>query len=244
MTWNIKAGQNRDGSYPDPKTYNLDQIATNIKNSGALIVSLQEVDANTIRSGKIHQSEYIAKKLTAITGTTWYQSYITSFNYDGGYYGNAIVSRYPITSALRLSLPKVDGSENRSFLLVRADLGGGSYLYVGTFHLGLNGDQDNHAQTIKDALYINGYSDEKLIIGGDLNDKAGAASYYIMLNNKITMADTGPGGVCTFACYSNPNNPKIDFWFKRGIYVDTSKCRVLAIDISDHRPLIANVYGL
>lgn len=241
ITWNIKVGQNRDGTYPDPKTENLDRIADAIKNSGALIASLQEVDAFTTRSGDIHQAEYITNRLTVLTGVTWYYKYITSIEMNPGYYGNAIVSRYPLTTALRVSLPKVNGSEDRSFLLVRADFDS-SYLYAGTFHLGLNGDQSIHAQQIKDALNNNGYSDQKLVIGGDLNDDEGSDPYNIMLYNVFPMADTGPGGVCTLQCYNNPNNPKVDFWFKRGVSVDTSKSQVLQIDISDHRPVLAYVY--
>jgi endonuclease/exonuclease/phosphatase (EEP) superfamily protein YafD len=81
-----------------------------------------------------------------------------------------------------------------------------------------------------------------LIIGGDLNDDEGSDPYNIMLYNVFPMADTGPGGVCTLQCYNNPNNPKVDFWFKRGVSVDTSKSQVLQIDISDHRPVLAYVY--
>ncbi|WP_041284922.1 endonuclease/exonuclease/phosphatase family protein [Desulfoscipio gibsoniae] len=116
-------------------------------------------------------------------------------------------------------MPKVKDKEDRSFLLARADFGS-TYLYAGTFHLGLEGDSENQAQQIKDELYNNGYSDKKLIIGGDLNDKEGSSdTYNKMLWNVFPMADTGPGGVCTNNCWPDaPGKPrKIDFWFKRGL---------------------------
>ena len=241
ITWNIKAGQNRDGTYPYPKTKNLDRIADIIKSSGASIASLQEVDAFTARSGKIHQAQYIAHRLTVLTGAAWYFKFIASLKMKPGFYGNAVLSRYPLKTALKILLPKVNGSEDRSFLLVRAEFDS-TYLYVGTFHLGLKGDQSIHARKIKEVLNNSGYWDKKLIVGGDLNDVERSRPYNIMLNNVFPMDDAGPKGAGTLQCYENPNNPKVDFWFKRGVSVDTSKSRVMKIDISDHRPVLAYVY--
>ncbi|PHO08012.1 endonuclease/exonuclease/phosphatase [Thermoanaerobacterium thermosaccharolyticum] len=241
LTWNIKAGQNKDGGYPDPKTENLDKIADEIKTSRASIVCLQEVDAYTIRSGtNIHQAEYISNKLTAITGTTWNYKYITSINMNPGYYGNAIISSCSLTTALRVYLSKVNSSENRSFLLVRVDFGS-SYFYVGTAHLGLNGDQVIQAQKIKDELNNNGFSNERLIIGCDLNDGENSDTYNIMLNNVFSMVDSGPAGICTLECYNNSNNPKIDFLFNCGTSIDATKSKVLQVDISDHCPVMAYI---
>jgi len=83
-----------------------------------------------------------------------------------------------------------------------------------------------------------------LIIGGDLNTVEGSKTYDKMLWNVFPMADTGPGGVCTINCW--PNAPgerkKIDFWFKRGVSIDTARSQVLSTDISDHRPVLAYVY--
>ncbi|HBT20619.1 MAG TPA: endonuclease/exonuclease/phosphatase [Peptococcaceae bacterium] len=237
ITWNIKAGKNPDGSCPIPRTANLDKMAKVIKNSGASIASLQEVDACTARSGSIHQAEYIASRLSMLTGKKWFYRYITSIKMNPGYYGNAIISMYPLTTALRVLLPKVNSFENRSFLLVRTDFDNG-YLYAGTFHLGLKGDQSVQAQLIKDLLNKRGYSNEKLIIGGDLNDDENSKPYSIMLHNAFPMTDAGPRGMGTLQCFKNPNSPKIDFWFVRGVSVDTSKSRVIQIDISDHRPVV------
>ena len=79
LTWNIKAGQNKEGSYPIIKTKNLNRIVDVIKDNKISIVCLQEVDAYTLRSGiSIHQAEYIANRLSLVTGRAWNFEYIVS----------------------------------------------------------------------------------------------------------------------------------------------------------------------
>ena len=244
LTWNIKAGQNKEGGYPEPKTKNLDKIANEIKNSGASIVCLQEVDAYSIRSDiNIHQAEYISNKLTAITGLTWNYRYITSIKMNPGYYGNAIISSYPLKTALKVYLPRVNSLESRSFLLVRVGLGN-SYFHVGTVHLGLKGDQVIQARKIKEELKDNGFSNEGLIVTCDLNVREDSYAYNVMLNNVFSMLDMGPTGTCTLECYNNSNNPKIDFLFSSGASINVIKSKVLQVDISDHRPVMACISEL
>jgi len=71
--------------------------------------------------------------------------------------------------------------QNRSFLLVRSDFD--SRLYIGTLQLGLRRDQSVQAQLINDLLNKKGYSNEKLILGGDLNDDENSKPYSIMLQH-------------------------------------------------------------
>lgn len=238
LTWNIKAGQNKDGSYPIIRTKNLDRIANIISDFKVSIVCLQEVDVYTLRAGiMIHQAKYISNRLTSATGKPWSYEYIASRNMNPGFYGNAILSCYPMTTALKVYLPRINSKEDRSFLLTNIDLGNFS-IYVGTFHLGLQGDQVFHAQQIKDVLNNNNYFNKKIIIGGDLNAQEGTDAYYIMLNEIFPMIDVRPMGICTLNCYEDYNNPKIDFFFIRGLSTCSLRSRVLPVDISDHRPII------
>lgn len=237
LTWNIKVGQNKNGGYSISKTKNLNRIADLIKDSKTTVVCLQEVDAHTLRSGiKIHQAAYIADRLTLTTGTTWNYEYIVSKHMNPGYYGNAILSCYPMTTALKVHLSKINSKEDRSFLLANICIGN-LYIYIGTFHLGLQGDQVFQAQQIKNALNNNNYFNKEMIIGGDLNVPEGSYAYNIMINHGFPMIDVGPVGVCTLNCYNNSDNPKIDFLFTKGIPIYTLKSEVLPIDISDHRPV-------
>lgn len=237
LTWNIKAGQNKDGSYPVPKTENLDRVVEIIKDSKVSTVCLQEVDAYTLRSGiSIHQAKYIANRLTSATGITWNYDYVVSINMHPGYYGNAIISSYPMKAVLKIPLPRINSKENRSFLLTSI-LMDEIPMYIGTFHLGLQGDQVFQAQQIKNLLSNNSYCSERVILGGDLNAQEGSEAYYIILNKGFPMIDVGPKGVCTLNCYDDYSNPKIDFFFVRGISTNNLLIEVIPVDISDHRPV-------
>ncbi|MCF6464544.1 endonuclease/exonuclease/phosphatase family protein [Clostridium sp. Cult2] len=238
LTWNIKVGQNKEGGYPISKTENLDRIADFIRDSKATIICLQEVDAYTLRSGiKTHQAAYIANRLTLTTGKVWNYKYIVSKNMNPGYYGNAILSCYPMTIALKIHLPKINSKEDRSFLLANVHMDDFS-IYIGTFHLGLQGDQIFQAQQIKNVLNNNCYFNERIILGGDLNTPEGSDAYNMMLNHGFPIIDIGPVGVCTLNCYNNSDNPKIDFLFMRELSTYNLRSEVLPVDISDHRPVM------
>jgi endonuclease/exonuclease/phosphatase family metal-dependent hydrolase len=238
LTWNIKAGQHKEGGYPIVKTKNLDRIANVIKDHKVSIVCLQEVDAYTLRSGiYIHQAKYIANKLSHETGKAWSYEFVISKNMKPGYFGNAIISCYPMEASLKLPLPSMRSNEDRSFLLTRIQLKAFP-IYVGTFHLGLKGDQILQAQKIKTVLKDYSYFSKKVILAGDLNAKEGSEAYYIMQRREFSMVDVGPIGACTLNCFEDCNNPKIDFCFVRGFSLHNLKSQVLPIDISDHRPIL------
>ncbi|MGF7429947.1 hypothetical protein PQV03_04095 [Thermoanaerobacterium thermosaccharolyticum] len=74
-----------------------------------------------------------------------------------------------------------------------------------------------------------------------MNDGENSDTYNIMLNNVFSMVDSGPAGICTLGCYNNSNNPKIDFLFNCGTSIDATKSKVLQVDISDHRPVMAYI---
>lgn len=84
-----------------PKTPDLDVIAREIKASKAQIVGLQEVDHFTLRNFKNMAGE-LAKK------TGMHVVFESARWTLGGKFGNAVLSRWPITSHKALQLPHVD----------------------------------------------------------------------------------------------------------------------------------------
>ena len=73
--------------------FDMSKIAKNITDNGIDIVGLQEVDMGASRSGKIDT----LKELSCATG---YQHYVffKTIDFDGGAYGTAVLSKYPIVS--------------------------------------------------------------------------------------------------------------------------------------------------
>lgn len=84
----------------------LNAIASAIKALNADIIALSEVDKNTRRSGNVDQLERL-KKLTGMYGV-----FGKAIDFEGGEYGIAVLSRYPITrqATIPLPSPKVEQS--------------------------------------------------------------------------------------------------------------------------------------
>ena len=86
MTFNIRHGRGVDNEI------NLPRIARVIQD-GAEVVALNEVDRRTRRSGGVDQVEELANLLDMEYALS------PSIEYQGGQYGNAVLSRWPIEAA-------------------------------------------------------------------------------------------------------------------------------------------------
>lgn len=101
LVYNIHAG--KDAKQVD----NLERVAALIKEQNADVVLLQEVDKFTQRSGKVDQLAKL-EQLTGLNGT-----FGKSLDYQGGDYGIAILSRWPLTASQTTSL-KVEPPQARA----------------------------------------------------------------------------------------------------------------------------------
>ncbi|MCG7860088.1 hypothetical protein MD537_24115, partial [Flavihumibacter sediminis] len=83
MSYNIHHGADKE------ERNTLDSIGTFILSTKAQLVGLQEVDSVCTRSGQIDQMQRLAE----ITGMHF--AFVRHFAYQGGAYGQGILSRYP-----------------------------------------------------------------------------------------------------------------------------------------------------
>src|SRR5690606_22897233 len=82
-----------------PGYIDVDAIADVIRKSGADLVGLQEIDVHTARSGKaLNQAEELGR----LTGM--YHYFAKAIDYQGGEYGVALLSKFPIIDSLRFRL--------------------------------------------------------------------------------------------------------------------------------------------
>ncbi len=156
MTYNI-----HHGAPENSNIVNLANIASVIKNNGAEIVALQEVDVNVPRSGKVNQAAELAKLL----GMEYYFS--KSIDYNGGEYGVAILSKYPMSNKRKELLPMPTPGEQRSIALATITLPDGRMIEFGATHFDLN-VPNRTAQ----AEFLNSLSKslgKELFVGGDYN---------------------------------------------------------------------------
>ena len=185
MQFNIHAGVSRYGGV------GLARIAAEIKAAHPDLVSLNEVDSGTIRSGRADEAAYLGRAtgLRAVYGPNL-------FGYDGGRFGNAILSRYPIRETHNTRLPRKPGSEPRGLLGVTLRVGRQTVSFY-SVHLSQGGR--GAAQRVRQAGAIARVirsSGHPTILSGDLNARPGDLPVRILrqyLLDAQEQAGTGPG---------------------------------------------------
>lgn len=110
LSYNIHHGRGLDDQV------DLKRIASLIRNADPDVVALQEVDRNTSRSGNVKQSRELAR----LTGM--YASFAKAIDFQGGEYGQAILSRFPLTDVEVTKLANRDNREQRIAVSVLFDL--------------------------------------------------------------------------------------------------------------------------
>ena len=88
--------------------YDVARLAEVINSSKPDLVALQEVDVGVKRSGRIHEVQQLAKLtgLSARFGPTQH--------YEGGLFGNAVLSRFPILDVSIHPLPYSESTADRT----------------------------------------------------------------------------------------------------------------------------------
>ena len=125
VSWNIHGGLGTDGRR------DLNRIADVLADSGCDAAGLQEVGDPHSGSGTADHASWLAGRLG------FYVAYGPNFTLAGRPYGNAILSRFPISRARNYDL-SVEGREPRGCLRADLELPGGGALHFFDLHLGLS----------------------------------------------------------------------------------------------------------
>lgn len=168
LSYNILGGRNTDGKR------DLNRIAEVISTLNPDIVALQEVDRHTGRLNGVD----LAAELGRLTGMD--HVFGRAMKYDGGEYGEAILSKFPIINITNHALPTVpiDSTggpqqevEPRAALAVELKFPDteSTFIFIGT-HLDHLRDPRNRNIQAKGLLQIAaGYDSVPVILAGDLN---------------------------------------------------------------------------
>jgi endonuclease/exonuclease/phosphatase family metal-dependent hydrolase len=129
------------------------------------LVALQEVDNKTERTQRVDQAAELAR-LTKMNGV-----FGANIAFQGGHYGNAVLSRFPIASQKNHLLPNVDSGEQRGVLETVIKISKDrSILFMVTHFDHRRLDQERRAS----AKFINQMMGKQkntpAILAGDLND--------------------------------------------------------------------------
>lgn len=227
-TYNIHHGEGVDGRWDLPR------LAAVIERTGADLIALQEVDRGTTRSAGVDQ----AAELGRLTGL--HAVFGAAMAYDGGEYGEAVLSRLPILSSTVHALPHAPDHEPRAALEVRVELPGGRRVrFVGT-HLDHTQDPaDRVAQMAALEAALAAEPDLPTVLAGDFNDEPFSRSLSALADR--WMDALGPDRRATWPA-QDPRKA-IDHvfvtpgerWRKLGAWV------VEETVASDHRPVVVDL---
>lgn len=224
LTYNIYHGEATDGSI------NMDLLASVINEVKPDLVALQEVDKNTQRTGEIDMTGELSER----TGLTGY--FVKHRDYQGGEYGNAILSRFPVTHVDALegyhSTPSII-----TFAFATVKLAPGVEILFSSSHLSTRiEDRKEQARQL-----LNYYMKEKkrapMVLTGDFNAEPQHDEIKLLLT-EFAEADTTHAP--TFSARTGPQK-KIDFiLYPRTGSWEVLETRVLCReDASDHCAVFA-----
>jgi len=174
LTYNIHHGEGVDG------VFDLERIAQHILDSEADLVALQEVDVSTGRSSGVDQAAELAR-LTGMQAV-----FGKAIDYDGGQYGDAVLTRLPIIAEEILPLRAEPHHEERVAVMVTVQSPWGFPLrFVGTHldHTKDPSDRIRQATELLQALAPTGKQIPPTLLLGDLNAGPGTTEIELLLDS-------------------------------------------------------------
>jgi endonuclease/exonuclease/phosphatase family metal-dependent hydrolase len=156
----------------------MDAVAKVINNAQPDLVALQEIDVHTERSGtQVNQ----AKELGRLTGM--YSFFAKTIDFQGGEYGIAILSKYPLiaTQVLALPMDHNSGGEPRAVAAVVVEPVEGFKITFVSAHLDVQ--EENSALQIHAIVDYTQDMDAPVILAGDFNAEPG--SYVVQALDKV-----------------------------------------------------------
>lgn len=224
VSYNIKHGRGTD------EAVDLDRTAAVLRALAPDIVGLQEVDNGAKRSGRVAQAEYLGRALGL------HDVFGPFMPFQGGEYGMAILSRYPVVMTTRILLP--EGNEPRIALAADIRLPDGDIITIVNVHFDwVRDDGFRHAQAsaLRERL---DRLETPYILLGDFNDTPGSRTLNLF-QSRATEAVKPADDRFTFS--STSPDREIDFvFFAPASLFETREVRVIDEPVaSDHRPVLA-----
>lgn len=229
LTYNIHHAAGADGRV------DLERIAAVIRAARADLVALQEVDRGVRRSGGEDQPQRLAE----LTGM--HVAFAKNIALQGGEYGNAVLSRFPIERYENHALPRLDDSEQRGALEVHVRIGGRPVVFVATHLDHCANDRERRASlaTLRELVERN--ADRTVIVAGDFNARPDSA---VLSDATAFLRDACAAVGHTDLTYpAGKPSERIDYVLvlpRAGL--GCVACQVLPEAVaSDHRPVLATL---
>lgn len=237
------AGPESDEECLRVMTYNLrfsqlasaERLAERIREENPDFVALQEVDINTCR---LTVPDSVRRKHTiAIMAEKcgMFGYFGRTIDFAGGYYGIAILSKYPCVSMITHNLPNPAATEPRVLLEGTFLLSGGRTMKFSCTHLDHKSDDARavQAEFVMDKVAAGTVPS---LVAGDFNTKPGTEAIEIMSKSMLNLTDGNP----TFPAHAPA--AKIDYI----LGYPASRLKLLSTEVldtrlSDHRPVVSTL---
>ncbi|WP_339612865.1 endonuclease/exonuclease/phosphatase family protein [uncultured Rubinisphaera sp.] len=228
LCYNIHYGQGMD------QVYDIPRLAKVIEKAKPDLVALQEVDVGVKRSGRLHEARLVAD----LTGLK--VRFGPTQHYEGGLFGNAVLSRFPYEDVHIQPLPYTESTPERTTypraaISVIVRLPNNTQVRFISTHFQHNVPEDR----VNEAKAINQFFDDRAIptiLAGDMNAKPDEEPIQILQQEWTNAIDeqklpTAPS--------QNPRS-RIDYIFYRGASLKMISSEVIDESMaSDHRPVLA-----
>lgn len=223
LCWNIHHGRGADDKV------DLERIAAVIRGQEPDVVMLQEVDKNCTRTGKTDQPAELAR----LTGMK--QVFGKAMDFQGGEYGQALLSRFPLTDMKIHRLPGEGEPRIAISAMVESPLG---LVMIASLHLDHKdpATRDKQAEVASTALLQ--ATTGPIVLAGDFNATADTKTLAVFKQDPWSVVEKeGPSATCP------ADNPKveIDFTVIRGLRVEKATTVLAEPVASDHRPILTGV---
>jgi endonuclease/exonuclease/phosphatase family metal-dependent hydrolase len=234
LVYNLHAGKDASGAD------NLARVADLVRQTGADIVLVQEVDRGTRRSGAVDQPAVLAR------GTGFTVVFGKTLDYDGGEYGIAVLSRWPMMRDTLMRLP-VEPPQQRSGgsyeprgaqrVIVRGPTG---ELALINTHLDASREDHYRRQEARTVVAIVRGAASPALAGGDFNSTPDSEvqAEIRQAGLRDAWAECGRGHGFTYP--ADRPIKRIDYLYLTGTATCT-RAVVLETTASDHRPLLVTV---
>lgn len=225
VSYNIKHGRGNDN------VVDLSRTAGVLRGLTPDIVGLQEVDDLVTRSGGVPEAAWLGQALGM------HHAFGRFMDYQGGAYGMAVLSKFPIVATRSVQLP--EGNEPRVALAVEVELPDRQRLMIVNVHFDwVNDDRFRFAQAQTLTMYLDALTMPYVLLG-DFNDvpesrtlalfKARAREAVKPAADRLTFSSTKP-------------EKEIDFIFTAPAARWSGSAKVITEPlVSDHRPVVASL---
>ncbi|MBN2240455.1 MAG: endonuclease/exonuclease/phosphatase family protein [Dehalococcoidales bacterium] len=225
MTYNLHCGINPYGDL------DMEALAQEIENENPDIVALQEISRGWLIGGRVDMLDWLSKRLgmPCIFGPT-----------EGELWGNAVLSRFPVTESVNYKLPPEILFLERGYLVTKIDIGNNETITFIATHLH-HLTEDSEVRQDQVPVLLEGWDNTPFtVITGDMNARPDTPEIALFRDAGLTdiMADVIPPEGYTFI--STDPYERIDYiWITPDLVA--ANAHVISTQASDHMPIVVEL---